>query len=160
MKKKIILLGIILVILAILSAAVQPYVWKNDCVGCGDCVKVCPVGAISIINGKAVIDNNKCINCKLCVSTCAYDAIRQGIMKKYKLIILVLIILLLIIAACKKATAYSYVIDQNSCIACGKCFEACPHNAIIYQGDKPVIIQSKCVQCGKCVSVCPENAIH
>jgi MinD superfamily P-loop ATPase len=53
-----------------------------------------------------------------------------------------------------------YEIDQNSCIACGQCYDVCPHNAIIYQNEKPVIVQSKCKRCGECVSVCPVDAIH
>ncbi|MCF7918976.1 MAG: 4Fe-4S binding protein [Candidatus Cloacimonetes bacterium] len=81
-------------------------------------------------------------------------------MKKINLILSIALLLLLLIAACQKATAYSYKIDSDGCIACGKCFEACPHNAIIYQGDKAFIVQSKCTACGQCVSVCPENSIH
>ena len=53
-----------------------------------------------------------------------------------------------------------FQIDQQSCKACGNCYEACPHNAIVFDGDKPTIVQSKCQKCGECVSVCPENAIY
>jgi ferredoxin len=80
--------------------------------------------------------------------------------KKIYWISLVIILFILVIAACNKATAYTYQIDSDSCLACGKCLEACPHNAIVYQGDKAFIIQSKCLQCGQCVAVCPEKAIH
>lgn len=53
----------------------NPFVRIYDCVGCGDCLEACPVKAIEIVNGKAVIDNEKCINCNICVGTCTYDAI-------------------------------------------------------------------------------------
>ncbi|MDP8210127.1 MAG: 4Fe-4S binding protein [Candidatus Stygibacter australis] len=80
--------------------------------------------------------------------------------RKIYRIVLIIILFSLLIAACKIATAYSYVVDSESCLACGRCLEACPHNAIVYQGDKAFIIQSKCQQCGQCVAVCPEKAIH
>lgn len=75
MKRKLIILAIILTLL-LLTAAQKPIIWKVDCAGCGDCVKTCPVGAISVVDGKAVIDHNKCINCKLCIPVCKFKAIR------------------------------------------------------------------------------------
>ena len=53
----------------------KPIVWKENCTGCGDCAKYCPVNAIRIINGKAVIDHDKCIDCKLCITTCTFSAL-------------------------------------------------------------------------------------
>ncbi len=76
MKKKIVLLIILLVFLLILAASRKPAIWKADCAGCGDCVNICPVQAICLQDGKAVIDNNKCIDCKLCVTGCKFNAIR------------------------------------------------------------------------------------
>jgi NAD-dependent dihydropyrimidine dehydrogenase PreA subunit len=48
---------------------------KAKCKGCGSCVDVCPVQAISLIEGIAVIDNKKCIECESCVSVCPVGAI-------------------------------------------------------------------------------------
>ena len=36
------------------------------CIGCQLCVNNCPVNAISMKNGRAVIDADKCINCGIC----------------------------------------------------------------------------------------------
>lgn len=56
----------------------MPFVNQNKCVGCGVCVNVCPVGAISMKNGKAVIDQEKCIYCGKCLTVCPQGAIRPN----------------------------------------------------------------------------------
>ena len=40
------------------------------CIGCGNCVKMCKSGALSIVNNKAVVDKEKCILCSYCASAC------------------------------------------------------------------------------------------
>lgn len=37
------------------------------CIACKLCVTNCPVGAISMVNGKAVIDSSKCVSCGICI---------------------------------------------------------------------------------------------
>ncbi|OQX88820.1 MAG: hypothetical protein B6D65_05345 [candidate division Zixibacteria bacterium 4484_93] len=48
---------------------------KAKCTGCGDCVSVCPVDAIEIVDGKAEIDEPKCIGCAICANKCPEGAI-------------------------------------------------------------------------------------
>jgi ferredoxin len=48
---------------------------KEKCAAQGICVSVCPVGAITIENGKAVVDPEKCIDCEACVDACPESAI-------------------------------------------------------------------------------------
>jgi ferredoxin len=48
---------------------------SSACVGCSACVEVCPVKAIKIVNGKALIDTESCIGCIQCLKTCNYDAL-------------------------------------------------------------------------------------
>ncbi|GEM_PF-912136 len=50
-------------------------VLKDKCDGCGDCVEACPVEAIRLKDGKAVIDAEGCIDCGECVNECPKEAI-------------------------------------------------------------------------------------
>lgn len=49
----------------------------NRCVGCKDCWGICPVGAIDMVRGKALIDPETCTGCRKCKAVCSYGAIGQ-----------------------------------------------------------------------------------
>lgn len=93
------------------------------CQGCvaRPCVNTCKFGAISVINGKSVIDPTKCKNCGMCVQVCPYQAIQK------------------IIVPCENACPVGAIakdenghakIDFDKCISCGKCASACPFGAV------------------------------
>lgn len=46
-----------------------------DCVGCGECVEVCYVEALSASNGRAIIDSERCKGCGRCVAACPIGVI-------------------------------------------------------------------------------------
>lgn len=46
------------------------------CKGCGTCIKTCPNNALSLENGKAVVDHKLCILCGYCNPVCPEFAIR------------------------------------------------------------------------------------
>lgn len=50
-------------------STVKPQVGE-DCLGCQTCVKWCPVGAIAMVEKKAVIDHAVCIGCGECIASC------------------------------------------------------------------------------------------
>ena len=47
----------------------------EKCVGCGNCARACPLGAISLQDGKAVVDPKACRGCRVCTSACPTGAI-------------------------------------------------------------------------------------
>lgn len=49
-------------------------------------------------------------------------------------------------------------VNEEICIACGKCAKWCPAEAIVVEG-KAKISQDKCIGCGECTVTCPERAI-
>ncbi|MGE4379131.1 MAG: 4Fe-4S binding protein, partial [Candidatus Izemoplasmatales bacterium] len=51
------------------------------------------------------------------------------------------------------------IINQDLCLKCGLCKEACKFNAINFQDNKYVIDKYSCEGCGVCNFVCPANAI-
>lgn len=55
----------------------KPMVKREKCVGCGICVRACPVEgkAIEVRNGKAEYDYSKCIKCYCCQEMCPEEAI-------------------------------------------------------------------------------------
>jgi aryl-alcohol dehydrogenase-like predicted oxidoreductase len=47
------------------------------CEGCGECVEQCENGALSVVDGKAVVDHERCILCGYCAPHCQRLAIRM-----------------------------------------------------------------------------------
>ena len=46
------------------------------CLGYGTCFRVCPVNAIALANGLAIVDKSKCIACGKCVAACPRKIIK------------------------------------------------------------------------------------
>ncbi|QGP93870.1 Caffeyl-CoA reductase-Etf complex subunit CarE [Neomoorella glycerini] len=47
---------------------------EEKCTGCGSCVEVCPVEAITV-EEVAVINADECLECSACVEECPNEAI-------------------------------------------------------------------------------------
>ncbi|MBI4708099.1 MAG: DUF362 domain-containing protein [Candidatus Omnitrophica bacterium] len=56
-------------------SSLKPSIIKNKCTGCGCCVVVCPVKAITLKDDKSVIDQDTCIGCGECISACKSCAV-------------------------------------------------------------------------------------
>ncbi|MCM8819158.1 MAG: RnfABCDGE type electron transport complex subunit B [Candidatus Omnitrophica bacterium] len=120
------------------------------CLGLGDCVKVCPVNAISITDKNiAEVNEDKCIGCGKCVEICPKKIIHLIPFSKKVFI------------ACSSNDKGAFVIKicRSGCIGCGKCVKACPQGAIKIENNLAIIDYEKCDNCGKCVEECPRKII-
>lgn len=49
---------------------------KDKCVGCGECVDVCPSEVFELVDGKSEpINADECVECCACVEACPEEAI-------------------------------------------------------------------------------------
>jgi len=124
------------------------------CLGLGDCLEVCPQGAISIKpeNGVAIVDPEKCTGCGLCLAECPQNLIE------------------LVPAGTKIAFLCNYAPLRDipgrekcdaGCIHCRKCFNSCEDEAIVWNKERaiPEFDIEKCTLCRKCIEACEQNTL-
>lgn len=126
-------------------------IWECDygCLGYGSCVKACPMNAISVKDGVAVVDRAKCIGCGQCIKACP-----KGLIE--------------LIRADKKVAVRCSNKDKGAavkkvctagCIGCRLCTKQCETGAITVDVNVAHIAYDKCVGCGKCAEKCPTHII-
>lgn len=141
-------------------------------------VTVCPVNAISMAGGKAVIDASKCIGCRRCVDSLALPTVTSkpplatpqvtqpepvtASVQPEELSPASLPNPGIAAKTVKtdktqtpkpdKALPATHKVNATQCIGCTLCVRNCPTNAITMVDGKAVIDRSKCINCGICVS--------
>jgi len=107
------------------------YLITDKCMGClaHPCQEVCPRGAISMKNGRSVIDQEKCIKCGKCKNICPYDAISHQVRPCASACG---------VGAIESGTHGRAQINNEKCVSCGMCMVSCPFGAI---ADKSQIFQ-------------------
>lgn len=123
---------------------------RYGCMGFGDCISVCPFGAIRLHNGVAVVDERVCTGCGQCVKACPNHLISfipaDAAVK-------------ISCSSPEKGMAVKQVCSVG-CLGCGLCEKNCPHDAIAMDGMLPVIDYSRCTGCGTCAGKCPVKVIR
>lgn len=115
-----------LTILDIACSSCQGGTYKvtNLCKGClaRPCSSNCPKNALTMIDGRAIIDEEKCINCGKCKDVCPFNAIAYQTVPCE--------------ASCPvdaiaKDASGTARIDWDKCIRCGRCSRSCPFAAVM-----------------------------
>lgn len=142
------------------SCAVKAGLYAGDtacpfgCLGCGDCVKVCDFGALSMdpATGLPVVDEAKCTACGACVKACPKGLIELRNKGPRSMRVVV---------ECRNTDKgpVAKKACSNACIGCGICFKTCQHGAIVFENNLAYIDYSKCKLCRECEALCPTGAI-
>jgi len=51
----------------------------DQCIGCGECVEICPVAAVKLEDDRPVVDEEWCIGCGVCARVCPTDSISMKV---------------------------------------------------------------------------------
>ena len=123
---------------------------KYGCIGLGDCVSVCPNGAVNVENGLAKVTAEKCVGCGLCADACPNNIID---MRPFGQAVDVM---------CSSHDMGKAVkaVCSSGCIGCKICEKQCEFDAIHVIDSLARIDYSKCTACGKCAAKCPVHVIH
>lgn len=171
----------ILLILALVALGVIQILHAKGVFAKPELIKVCPVNAIQMQNGKAVIDPDLCIGCRRCVigvpgamipapaplKTVLPDTVSVSTLEAPKPAVPSSEATEKTVPILKKEPRkLQYTVNPAACIGCTLCVQNCPVNAITMVDGKAIIDNSKCIQCDVCVSGnkadfagCPVQAI-
>lgn len=130
------------------------YFITDKCIGCSICEVKCPTDTIiGQKKGLYEIVATGCIDCGTCGIWCPVDAIEDsyGVLVK----------------GVKPKDIPKAKVDEDGCIACEYCVDACPFDCITMQphfdGQYPMIAvvdEKKCVGCRLCEESCIWEAIY
>ena len=127
---------------------------RYGCLGQGDCVAVCPFGAITMNprTGLPVVDEQLCTACGNCVAACPKNIIelRNKGPKSRRLYVSC-------VSQDKGGVARKAC--SAACIGCMKCVKVCPFEAVKVENNVAYIDFNKCRLCRKCAEACPTGAI-
>lgn len=125
------------------------YAIGENCIGCGMCLSICPVKAITGGPGRIhSINEDLCIGCgacaRVCESSCVFDSDGN--------------------ASQRESKSHWLVphFDEKACMRCGKCYEMCPAGIIRrpHEDSIPVLLNPRlCASCRWCEKVCVYRAI-
>jgi len=127
-----------------------PKACSYGCIGYGTCASACPFGAIEMVDGLPVVDEDTCTSCGICVAACPKKLFDLRDVR------------IRVHVRCRSRDKGAFVrkVCAVGCIACKKCEKACPYDAIHVKDNLAEIDPAKCTSCGECVKVCPMKTIE
>ena len=134
-----------------LVSVYRPKIAQSSCVGCGSCVRYCPVQAISIQDNHVHINLKKCTHCSGCEDVCKNHAITRDTKPRG----------LGIIAQKFHRHIYAYpAVKPDNCIGCAQCSNICSVDAVKIVNRKAEFTTAKCIRCYCCHEMCSYDAIE
>lgn len=134
--------------------ALMSYAITELCTGCGACMRLCPVSAITGEKKQPHrISASLCIECGACGRICAASAVLDDSGKT--------------VPKMKKSEWPRPVITRELCVACENCVAVCPAQALAMADEALPLADNyavlarpaKCVSCGWCRDHCLFDAI-
>ncbi len=130
-------------------------VCAHSCLGFGDCVQVCPFGAMEIHDGMVHVNRNKCTGCGTCVSACPRGILELTPQRAR------------VAVYCNTRDKLRAVSDVCGvgCIKCTKCVKTCPAKAISLKDNRITIDSGLCLSFGPsceeaCAKGCPRGILR
>ncbi|MDY9922415.1 4Fe-4S binding protein [Methanobacterium sp.] len=128
---------------------------EDTCIGCGACIKECPVDCIELEMPSPVHIEDGCVYCGKCVETCPFQSISlkeesfqvedgRVLFKRRDI---------------TGTSSGEVLIDNTACQRCGVCVNKCPVDAMTLENDQVIVDEDKCIFCGECQSICPTRAV-
>lgn len=122
----------------------------HACLGFGDCLAVCPNGAITVVDNLARVNKTLCVGCGLCAKACPNK------------LITIKDIVSFVDVACSSTDVGKLTksLCKKGCIGCKICEKKCEYGAIHVENNLARIDYDKCTNCGECVKACPTGSIQ
>ena len=96
-----------------------------------------------------LFDATQCINCGACVRKCPRHIIGSRLQANS----------MVPLCSNEEKGVYASKKCSGACIGCRLCEKNCPADAIHVIDNHAVIDEEKCLACGRCVTVCPKHVI-
>ena len=144
------------------------------CVGCGECERICPTGAIRVVDHHAVIDYSLCVGCRACSTVCTRkiveDLLHKDTLSKTDVAFvrcagsekITVILREQNVTSCREAREIDLRakgVCSVGCFGLGDCAAGCRYDAITYSDGAAKINADVCVGCGSCMALCPQELI-
>ena len=130
-------------------------VLDSNCIGCGECLDVCPVSAIRLTPPEPIDIQDNCVYCGLCADKCKFEAIKvyddYYYTKDDKLYFARLYV--------DGEREGNFSLSDKVCEVCIICVKNCPTSALSCVGDKIVFDEDSCIYCRECEEICPVRSI-
>jgi len=123
---------------------------RYGCLGLASCSRVCPVGAIEMRNGLAIVHPDVCISCGKCVATCPRRIIKMVPESRY------------IHVLCSSSDRGPEVrkVCAVGCIACTLCAKAVNNQGIAMRNNLAVVDYAVPLTEEAVIAKCPQHTIE